>query len=65
MPPSVDVAVSAEGVQKAASFIAEQFLEGFYDINSWSEQPLNPRVADEAAVEWLSFKALILCLIST
>jgi hypothetical protein len=52
---STDVSVSPEGVRTAAAFVAEQFAAGKYSAASWKEQPLNPQVADENAIQWFGF----------
>ena len=48
----MDVRVDAGGVQRAAEFVAERFLRGEYSIHSWLDQPLNPKRADENAIQW-------------
>ena len=59
---SVDVKVCSSGVESAASLISAALMKGDFGLHSWSEDPLNPKLPDDAdetavkaAVDWVFF----------
>jgi hypothetical protein len=45
-------------VCRAATFVAQQFISGAYSIQDWVQQPLNPKVANEDAIDWSPYQFL-------
>ncbi|CAO3670091.1 unnamed protein product [Umbelopsis vinacea] len=47
------VFIPESGVEKAAQVVFENMKKRQYSTKTWKMHPLNPKIADEAAVEWI------------
>lgn len=47
------VTVDPSGIDKLSKWLSLQFKSDKYSILNWKEHPLNPKIANEDAIEWI------------
>ncbi|KAM3588653.1 hypothetical protein VKS41_001094 [Umbelopsis sp. WA50703] len=50
---SQDVSVPPAGVKKAAQVVYENMKKRQYSTKTWKQHPLNPKIADGTAIDWI------------